>query len=162
MKEEGFDAGDAEFEAWWEAKGHSLALAKAKTARHSTVEAVKCGVWLAHGASRHARIRHGLTLARSWHKGPTHTRAGGGLRQEAQGVRRFAGGSATALAVIQAWSTITDDIYAPWRQTGGGGGSEFGKVKWLTALKVGFKTTEEPPRFKLWQLALADQVVRLA
>ena len=92
VKEEGFDAGDAEFEAWWEAKGHSLALAKAKTARHSTVEAVKCGVWLAHGASRHARIRHGLTLARSWHKGPTHTRAGGGLRQEAQGVRRFAGG----------------------------------------------------------------------
>lgn len=83
-----------------------------------------------------------------------------GKKRREYDVSQVAG--ATALAVIQAWSTITDDIYAPWRQTGGGGGSEFGKVKWLTALKVGFKTTEEPPRFKLWQLALADQVVRLA
>ena len=49
---------------------------------------------------------------------------------------------------------------APWRQTGGGGGSEFGKPKWLAALKVGFKTTESPPRFAIWQLALADHVVR--
>ncbi len=49
---------------------------------------------------------------------------------------------------------------APWRQTGGGGGSEFGKPKWLAALKDGYKTAEEPPRFTLWQLALADSVVR--
>ena len=49
---------------------------------------------------------------------------------------------------------------APWRQTGGGGGSEFGKLKWLKALKTAFLPEEEPPRFKLWQLALADHVVR--
>ena len=49
---------------------------------------------------------------------------------------------------------------APWRQTVGAGGSEFGKLKWFTALKCGFKTAGETPHFKLWQLALADHVVR--
>jgi hypothetical protein len=43
--------------------------------------------------------------------------------------------------------------------TAGAGGSEFGKQKWLAVLKGGFKTAEEPPKFKLWQLALADHVV---
>ena len=50
---------------------------------------------------------------------------------------------------------------APWRQTAGAGGSEFGKLKWLTALKCGFKKGGETPVFKLWQLALADHVVRI-
>ena len=50
VKDEGFDASDKDVDAWWEAKGHSMALAKAKSARHSIVEALKCGVWLAHGA----------------------------------------------------------------------------------------------------------------
>ena len=65
-----------------------------------------------------------------------------------------------AQTLIQSWSTTTDDMPAPWRQTGGGGGSEFGKPKWLAALKAGFKTPENPPRFAIWQLALADHVVR--
>ena len=67
---------------------------------------------------------------------------------------------AAALALLQTWGTTTADIQAPWRQTGGGGGSEFGKPKWIAALKGGFKTASEPPRFMLWQLALADHVVR--
>ena len=50
---------------------------------------------------------------------------------------------------------------APWRQTAGAGGSEFGKLKWFAALKCGFKMGGETPHFKLWQLALADHVVRM-
>ena len=69
---------------------------------------------------------------------------------------------AAAEALIQTWSTVTDDMPAPWRQTGGGGGSAFGKPRWLAALKAGYKTTESPPRFSIWQLALADHVVRLS
>jgi hypothetical protein len=81
-----------------------------------------------------------------------------GKKRKRYDVAQAAGASAVAL--IQAWSTMTDDIIAPWRQTGGGGGSEFGKAKWLSTLKTGFRTAEEPPRFKIWQLALADHVVR--
>lgn len=84
----------------------------------------------------------------------------GGKKRKEYDASQVAG--AGAVAVIQSWSTTTQEIHAPWRQTGGGGGSEFGKAKWLAALKFGFKTVEEPPRFKLWQLALADQVVRHA
>ena len=43
----------------------------------------------------------------------------------------------------------------------GAGGSEFGKPRWLAVLKAGFKNAGEPPEFKLWQLALADHVVRI-
>ncbi len=56
----------------------------------------------------------------------------------------------------------TGDVSAPWRQTVGAGGSEFGKPKWFAALKRAFPPLEgQPPVFRLWQLALADVVVRL-
>ena len=70
---------------------------------------------------------------------------------------------ADAIAVLENWkSAMTDDMPAPWRQTAGAGGSEYGKPKWLAVLKAGFKNAAEPPEFKLWQLALADHVVRLS
>jgi hypothetical protein len=50
LKEDGFTFTDEEFEKWWEDKGHRLALQKAKSARHLTVDALKQAVWLAHGA----------------------------------------------------------------------------------------------------------------
>ena len=66
-----------------------------------------------------------------------------------------------AVALLDSWKGCTSvDMQAPWRQTAGAGGSEFGKIKWFNALKGGFKTAGEAPRFKLWQLALADHVVR--
>ena len=69
---------------------------------------------------------------------------------------------ADAVALLETWkSATTDDMPAPWRQTAGAGGSEFGKPKWLAVLKKGFKNAAETPEFKLWQLALADHVVRV-
>ena len=69
---------------------------------------------------------------------------------------------ADAVALLESWkSATTDDMPAPWRQTAGAGGSEFGKPRWLAVLKAGFKNAGEPPEFKLWQLALADHVVRI-
>jgi hypothetical protein len=66
------------------------------------------------------------------------------------------------MALLEGWrSATTADVAAPWRMTAGAGGSEFGKQKWLAVLKGGFKTAEEPSNFKLWQLALADHVVRV-
>ena len=62
--------------------------------------------------------------------------------------------------MLESWKSATTDMPAPWRQTAGAGGSEFGKLKWFAALKYGFKTGETP-HFKLWQLALADHVVRM-
>ena len=47
---EGFNFSDTDEASWWEEKGHALALAKAKAARYSLVEAVKQSIWLAHGA----------------------------------------------------------------------------------------------------------------
>jgi hypothetical protein len=68
---------------------------------------------------------------------------------------------ADAVALLEGWkSGTTEDVAAPWRMTAGAGGSEFGKPKWVAVLKGGFKTAEDPPKFKLWQLALADHVVR--
>jgi len=46
----GFECTEAEVDAWWEEKGHTLTLTKAKSARHSIVDSVKSGIWLAHGA----------------------------------------------------------------------------------------------------------------
>jgi hypothetical protein len=69
---------------------------------------------------------------------------------------------AAAVTLLELWkSNTSDDMPAPWRQTAGAGGSEFGKYKWFNVLKAGFKTPSEVPRFKLWQLALADHVVRV-
>jgi hypothetical protein len=68
---------------------------------------------------------------------------------------------ADAAALLETWkSAITTEMPAPWRQTAGAGGSEFGKLKWFNVLKLGFKTASDTPHFKLWQLALADHVVR--
>ena len=51
-------------------------------------------------------------------------------------------------------------MQAPWRQTAGGGGSEFGKPRWHAALQAAYKPGVSPPVYNLWQLALADHVVR--
>lgn len=68
---------------------------------------------------------------------------------------------AAVVELLAGWrAATTDDMHAPWRQTGGGGGSEFGKPAWFKALKLAFPSEHEPPSFKLWQLALADHVVR--
>jgi len=67
LKAEGFEHTEAEFEAWWEEKGHTLALTKAKSARASIVIDVKAGIWLAHGAAAHA-----LFIARTSRPEPAH------------------------------------------------------------------------------------------
>jgi hypothetical protein len=55
LKEEGFEFNDTDVASWWEEKGHSLTLTKAKSARHSIVDSVKSGIWLAHGTLRHVQ-----------------------------------------------------------------------------------------------------------
>ena len=73
-----------------------------------------------------------------------------------------------AAALLATWSQATSAAMpAPWRMTAGSGGSEFGSLKWRhdsTPLnKSGFgRQNEDVPVFKLWQLALADHVVRPA
>ena len=85
--------------------------------------------------------------------------APGGKMRKAYDMTQPAGDAAAKL--LQSWSgAMTPDMPAPWRQTGGGGGSEFGKPKWLVALKACFKTTADPPHFTPWQLGLADHVAR--
>ena len=51
----------------------------------------------------------------------------GGKKRKRYDTSQVAGAAAAAL--IQTWSATTEDMPAPWRQTGGGGGSEFGKPK---------------------------------
>lgn len=69
-----------------------------------------------------------------------------------------------AAALLATWSQATSAAMpAPWRMTAGSGGSEFGSLKWHDTLKSGFgRQNEDVPVFKLWQLALADHVVRPA
>ena len=55
LVQHGFHFTDAEFEEWWEEKGHSSALQKARSARHSIVDDIKHAVWLAHGAAGASR-----------------------------------------------------------------------------------------------------------
>lgn len=165
LKENDFDCTDAEMDAWWEEKGHSLALIKAKCARHSIVDSVKSAVWLAHGARElFAEVLVCVDayppVAVGTKDPPTEEVLIGGKKRKRYDVSQAAG--ASAMALLSTWNTTTGDIVAPWRQTGGGGGSEYGKPKWLAALKTGYKTADEPPHFKLWQLALADHVVRPA
>ena len=74
--------------------------------------------------------------------------ATGGKKRKAYDVSQPAGDAATKL--LQSWNgAMTADMPAPWRQTGGGGGSEFGKLKWLVTLKACFKTMVDPPSFKI-------------
>jgi hypothetical protein len=51
LKEDGFECTEDDLDEWWEERGHSLVLSKAKSARHSLVDSVKAGVWLVHGAA---------------------------------------------------------------------------------------------------------------
>ena len=130
---------------------------------HSIVEAIKAAVWLAHGAGARVVAQHAacsITLVVGTKEPPTQVVDGaGGKKRKTYNVSHPVG--AAAVQLLTSWgSTASDDMPAPWRQTGGGGGSEFGKPKWFAALKDGFKTTVDPPRFQLWQLALADVVVR--
>ena len=71
LQADGFEFTEAEEAAWWEQKGHALALTRFKTARSNLVDAVKAGVWLAHGAAAtRAPHNHALTsaqLARARH-----------------------------------------------------------------------------------------------
>jgi hypothetical protein len=86
LKELEFVCSDAELEAWWEQKGHTLTLQKLKSARHSLVDAVKAAVWLAHGAAAGELALLAAFLSRhSGHKGAPHA-GPGRQRQEAQGV----------------------------------------------------------------------------
>lgn len=64
-------------------------------------------------------------------------------------------------ALLSSWrKSTTTTMRAPWRMTAGSGGSEFGSLQWYDTLKSGFGVTDEVPQFKLWQLALADHLVR--
>ena len=51
LKEDGFECTEDDLDEWWEERGHSLVLSKAKSARHSLVDSVKAGVWLFHGVT---------------------------------------------------------------------------------------------------------------
>lgn len=68
---------------------------------------------------------------------------------------------AAASAILEKWHrNKSPEMPAPWRMTAGNSGSEFGSVRWFEALKTAYGKNEAVPRFKLWQLALADHVVR--
>ena len=70
-------------------------------------------------------------------------------------------GAAAVKLIIDLKAAKTGSVPAPWRQTAGSGG-EFGKVAWYKTLVSAFPTSTSPPEFQLWQLALADHVVREA
>ena len=162
LQADGFEFTEAEEAAWWEQKGHALALARFKTARSVLVDAVKAGLWLAHGATR----RVNATRPRSYRPAvgtstpPTQVVEGaGGRSKTAYDTKQIAGAAAANLLTTWLGAT-TEDMQAPWRQTAGGGGSEFGKPRWHAALQAAFKPQASPPVYNLWQLALADHVVR--
>lgn len=70
---------------------------------------------------------------------------------------------AAALAILEKWErNKSAEMPAPWRMTAGNSGSEFGSVRWFEALKAAYGVEGAVPRFKLWQLALADHVVSAA
>ena len=71
-------------------------------------------------------------------------------------------GAAAVKLINDLKAAKTESMPAPWRQTAGSGGSEFGKVAWYKTLKSAFPSSSSPPEFRLWQLALADHVVRSA
>ena len=92
LKESGFVFTEDELTAWWEEKGHRQALAKAKSARHLSVEGVKLALWLAHGALVSASAsRYAMFLTRrathSGHERPPH--APGAGRQRGDGAARL-------------------------------------------------------------------------
>jgi len=68
-----------------------------------------------------------------------------------------------AKTLLEKWAQDTSDsLPAPWRMTAGSGGSDFGKPLWFLTLCRAFKKDPSAPgEFKLWQLALADLVVRV-
>ena len=69
-------------------------------------------------------------------------------------------GLAASTQLVNWLKETTNVVRAPWRMTAGSGGSEFGSLLWYETLKSGFGATDDVPQFKLWQLALADHVVR--
>jgi hypothetical protein len=71
-------------------------------------------------------------------------------------------GAAAVKLISDLKAAKTGSVPAPWRQTAGSGGSEFGKVAWYKTLMSAFPASSSPPEFQLWQLALADHVVRKA
>ena len=72
-------------------------------------------------------------------------------------------GAAAVKLINDLKAAKTESMPAPWRQTAGNGGSEFGKVAWYKTLRSAFpSSSSSPPDFQLWQLALADHVVRNA
>lgn len=167
LAEEGFTFTDEDFTTWWEDLGHAMVLNRFKAARHSLVDSMKQSLWLVHSACRAACC---IACCVPYGAADVHLHAVGTstppTQLEANAKRRTydttqtAGAEASSL--LASWkSATTADMPAPWRQTAGAGGSEFGKLKWLTALKCGFKKGGETPVFKLWQLALADHVVRI-
>ena len=162
LADDGFDFSAAEESAWWEQKGHRLVLAKAKTARSALVDTVKAG-WLAHGASSLTAAIPTLPEARpavATGAPPTQIVEGTGARIKIEYDMTQPTGAAAANLVTGWLGATTEDMQAPWRQTAGGGGSEFGKARWHAALKAAYKPQSSPPVYKLWQLALADHVVR--
>lgn len=68
-----------------------------------------------------------------------------------------------AKALLEKWAQeMSDNLPAPWRMTAGSGGSDFGKPLWFLTLCRAFKKDASAPgQFKIWQLALADLMVRV-
>ena len=125
----------------------------------SRVARARCGGAPIGLACSHLFLSHGGARTVGTKEPPTQDLDVNGKTRKAYDASLPAG--ASAINLLASWGmATTPDMPAPWRQTGGGGGSEFGKPKWLAALKDGYKTADEPPRFTLWQLALADSVVR--
>ena len=72
-----------------------------------------------------------------------------------------------AVALLKTWSAALDgnagvDQPAPWRQTAGNNGSEFGRLQYLEALFAAYKKKGTSAEFALWELAHFDLMVRNA
>jgi len=70
-----------------------------------------------------------------------------------------------AVALLQTWSTALDSNLggpqaAPWRQTAGNHGSEFGQQQYLKALFSAYKKKGTSADFALWEIAHFDLMVR--
>ena len=153
-----------EFDAWWNEMGHNLAISKFKAARYETGKRFRAAYWREIGKTTECVLSSALVTN---YRAPTVVvdepvtkRVGEGKDKRLVFDASSPSGAAALAHLAVLRSAKTAEMVAPWRQTAGHGGSEYGKYEYFEALKRAFARLGDVPEFKLWELALADSVVR--
>ena len=164
LAQTGFDFNQGDWDTWWGRAGHTLVKKKAKSARYAVGVAVKSALFKVHGTSIAPGWSDGeLTLCfgtparrTAGHESPSLTPTGKDYDTSTRDGQ-------DAKALLEKWAQeMSDNLPAPWRMTAGSGGSDFGKPLWFLTLCRAFKKDASAPgQFKIWQLALADLMVRV-